>query len=297
MTYRLTIGDWTYSSWSMRGWLLLEAFGLPFETRKVPMYTDAFDAMQAEAFPARTVPMLEIGEPVEARLWDTLAIAETLAERHPDAGHWPKELSARTAARALAAEMHASFHALRDRPSMNLAARYEGFEPTDAELADADRVQALWAWALGHSGGPYLFGNFCAADAMFAPVATRFVTYGFALDEAARGYVEAIYAHPAFRRWHACADADPRRIERYHLDLPESGEDGWPRAPRRPARRFEGEASQAVNDACPYSGRAVAADSLAEIDGRVIGFCNPFCCAKSIADADAWPKLAPLLEG
>lgn len=297
MPYTLYLGDAAYSSWSLRGWLLLDAFGLSFRAQWVPMYSDAFTAMQARNAPARTVPALEIGDG-EALVWESLAIAETLAERHPAAGHWPRDTAARAAARSLAGEMHAGFRALRDRPSMNLRRRYEGFEPTAAESADAARVQMLWKWALDRFGGPYLGGTaFGAVDAMFAPVATRFVTYGFAMDDAAARYVRTVYAHPSFRRWHAMADADPRLLDRYDLDLPSAGPAGAPRPAPLPAARHAGEAGEAINAACPYSGAPVRADSLARIDGRVVGFCNPSCRDKSVADAAAWPALTALLDG
>ena len=297
MTYTILTGEYAYSSWSMRGWLMLDAFGIEHRTRAVPMYSDAFDEMRETYFPARTVPTLLIAEgEAERVLWDSLAIAETLAERHPQAGHWPAETGARIAARALAAEMHSGFAALRGRPSMNLRARYQGFEPNEAELADVARIESLWEWALSHSGGPFLCGaDFGAVDAMYAPVATRLVTYGFEVGQTALEYVAAIYAHPSFRRWHAMADAEQRVIERYHLSLPEVDNAAPPRRPVLPARHHEGETGDAINANCPYSGAPIAADSLAEIDGRIVGFCNPFCCRKSIADAEAWPKLMALL--
>ncbi len=295
MSYTLYLGDPAYSSWSMRGWLLFDAFDIPVRTVWVPMYSDAFTAMQERHAPARTVPNLEIGDG-EARVWESLAIAETLTERHPEAGHWPEGTPARAAARSLAGEMHASFRALRDRPSMNLRRRYTGFAPTEAEAADAARVQALWAWALTQFGGPYLGGaDFGAVDAMYAPVATRFVTYGFPLDAAAQDYVAAVYAHPSFRRWHAMADADPRVLDRYDLDLPSAGPTGAPRPAPLAAERYTGSVADAANAACPYSGKPVREDSLARIDGRVVGFCNPGCRDKSVADAAAWPALMALL--
>ena len=298
MSYTLFIGDTAYSSWSLRGWLLLDAFGIPFRTELVPMYSEAFDAMQSRHAPARTVPTLAIGQGEETVLvWESLAIAEMLAERHPEAGYWPGGLAARAAARALSGEMHAGFRALRDRPSMNLRRRYSGFEPTEAEAADAARVQMLWSWALDRFGGPWLGGtDFGVVDAMFAPVATRFVTYGFDLSPQARAYVQTVYAHPSFRRWHAMADADPRVLDRYDLDLPSVGPVGAPRPDPLPAVRHDGAVSEAINPACPYSGIPVRADSLARIDGRVVGFCNPGCRDKSVADALAWPALADLLS-
>ena len=296
MAYTLYLGDAAYSSWSLRGWLLLEAFDIPFRAEWVPMYSDAFTAMQERNAPARTVPALEIGAG-EALVWESLAIAETVAERHPEAGLWPQDMAARAGARSLSGEIHSGFRALRDRPSMNLRRRYRGFEPTEAENADAARVQRVWSWALDKFGGPYLGGaEFGAVDAMFAPVATRFVTYGFTLDAAAEAYVAKIYAHPSFRRWHAMADADPRVLDRYDLDLPGAGPQGAPRPDPLPAERHAGDVAEAINAACPYSGTPVRADSLARIDGRVVGFCNPFCRDKSVADAAAWPALVALLD-
>lgn len=297
MGYTVLVGEYAYSSWSMRGWMMADAFGIPFRTKYVPMYSEDFTNFQTEYAPARTVATLLIDEDSGPQaVWDSLAIAETLHEAHPDAGVWPSDPIIRRAARSLAAEMHSSFRALRDRPSMNLRARYEGFRPTEAELADVARVEELWEWALAASGGPYLCGEFSAVDAMFAPVATRLVTYGFEVGEAARGYVEAIYAHPSFRRWHACADAQQRVIERYHLDLPDGEITAAPRIAALPAKHYEGDIADAINTTCPYSGDPIAEDSLAEIEGKVVGFCNPFCCRKSIADAEAWPKLMAILR-
>lgn len=200
-------------------------------------------------------------------------------------------------ARALAAEMHSGFAALRDRPSMNLRSRYEGFQPNEAELKDAARVEALWQWALDLFGGPFLCGEqFTVADAMFAPVATRFVTYGFGIGETSKKYLEAIYAHPSFRRWHACADAQLRKIERYYLNLPDNADiKAWPRHATLPGKHYEGDVADAINEACPYSGKPVAPDSLAKIDGMVVGFCNPFCCRRGMADAEAWPAVMAVM--
>ncbi|MEM6743062.1 MAG: glutathione S-transferase, partial [Pseudomonadota bacterium] len=188
---------------------------------------------------------------------------------------------------------HGSFGALRAACPMALERRYEGFEASDEVLEDAARVETLWAWAretFAEGAGPWLFGaDFTAADAFYAPVAARFVTYGLG-GPAAQAYCEAVYAHPAFRRWRAMGVAEGARVARYEMDLPQ--------APRFGPAPLAAQAVQGVgpvNAACPYSGRPVAADSLAEIEGRVVGFCNPFCRDKSVADAEAWPKLQLLL--
>ncbi len=295
----LAIAERTYSSWSLRGHLLVEITGAPCAVRKVDLRTPGFEALAAEFAPARSVPMLSVetqeGPPI--RLWDSLAIAETLHERFPDAGIWPADPAARAAARSLAAEMHSGFSALRRLCPMNLEKVYEGFAPPPDERealeADLARIETLWRWAREGwgAGGPWLFGaRFTAADAFHAPLASRLVTYGLPRSDLARAYAEAVHAHPPFRRWRAMGVAERRVVERYEMDLPQGPRFG---PPPRPARAVTDRTP--LNDACPYSGKPVAPDSLAEIDGRVVGFCNPFCRDKSVADADAWPRLAPLL--
>ena len=170
MTYTLFIQDRAYSSWSLRGHLLLAAFDIPFATRHEFWRSPEYDALRAEIAPARTVPALR-GD--DMFVWDSLAVAETLAERHP--GFWPADPAARAAARSLVAEMHSGFGALRADCPMNLRRRWAGFTPSDAVLADVARITALWAWARENFGGegPYLFGAFSVADAFFTPVASR----------------------------------------------------------------------------------------------------------------------------
>ncbi len=215
--YTLTLGDKAYSSWSMRGWLLLAGFGIKFEEEVVPLYHPSFEAMQCAHAPARQVPQLAWSEDGGIRrIWDTWAMAETLAERHPAAGLWPAEPWPRAVARTLAAEMHAGFPVLRAAAPMNLhragrplRARPEGL---DADLA---RLARLWTWAREETGGPWLGGPaFSAVDAFYAPVATRLVSYALA-SESTAPYTERVLAHPAVVRWRAEALADPRRIAQY----------------------------------------------------------------------------------
>jgi glutathione S-transferase len=217
MTYVLHIGDPAYSSWSLRGWLLLRAFGIPFETRLHRMYDPAFDAYQAAEAPARTVPMLEWTEGGRrARVWDSLAIAETLAERHPDAGLWPADPTARAAARTLAAEMHAGFAALRAAAPMNTRRTPRPIAVGEPVAKDLSRLAEIWTWALDHFGGPWLGGaRFCAADAFYAPVAFRIAGYALPVAPAARRYADALLDHAAVAEWRAMAAADPRFIGRY----------------------------------------------------------------------------------
>jgi glutathione S-transferase len=212
MTYTLAIGARAYSSWSLRGWLALAAFGLRVETVMARLDTPHFEADLAPFAPARTVPALRI-EGV-GTLWDTIAIAETLAERHPEAGHWPEAPGERLLARALVGEMHSGFAALREACPMNLRHTYRGFEPPPEVRADLERIETLWAAARLLSGrGPWLFGRYTLADAFFAPVATRIVTYGLAVSPAAAEYVAAHVAEPNFRNWRAEGLAEPWELE------------------------------------------------------------------------------------
>lgn len=291
MTYTLAIADRTYSSWSLRGWLLLVAFGLPATVRFARFDTPELAALRADYAPARTVPCLGFDD---VRLWDSLAIAETLAERHPGAGHWPEAPRLRALARSLAAEMHSAFAALRGACPMDLRGAWAGFRAPPEALADLARIEDLWAHARAASGSAgWLFGAYSAADAFFAPVATRVATYGLPLRPESRDYVARHLAEPNFRRWRAMALAEGNAATHVpDLGLPRAP---WPGPAPVPARAVEGLAPE--NAACPYSGRPVRADSLMETGGRVIGFCNPFCRDKTVADPEAWPAAMALLAG
>ena len=295
----LAIADRSFSSWSLRGWLLCGLTGAPFRVRFAEMRSAEFTALQAAFAPALTVPMLEIGEGEgRAQVWESLAIAETLAEMFPAAGLWPEDRAARAAARSLAAEMHAGFGDLRRACPMALERRWSGFEAPEGALRDAARIEALWAWARGRfgAGGPWLFGaRYGAADAFFAPVATRFVTYGLPMSGVSAAYVAAHYADPAFRRWRAMGVAEGRGETRPDLPLAQAPRFGPEPIPALALVGAEAAAAAPVNAACPYSGKPWERESLAEIGGRTVGFCNPFCRDKSVADAAAWPALAPLL--
>jgi glutathione S-transferase len=229
MPYVLAIGDRAYSSWSLRGWLPFAKFAIPVTLRLCRLYTADFAATLAADFvPARTVPALRVDEPQGGgTVWDSLAIAETLAERHPDLPLWPEPPAARAMARALAAEMHAGFVALRSACPMNLRRSYAGFAPDAAVRADLARIEALWAAARSAHGaaGPWLCGAYSLADVSFAPVAARVATYGLPVGPAAMAYVEAHLADPAFRAWRAEGLADPVVQATYDLDLPERP---WP---------------------------------------------------------------------
>jgi glutathione S-transferase len=223
VSYKVFLGNKAYSSWSLRGWLLFEAFGIPFHEEVVPLFTPAFERLRQEASPARTVPMLRVeGEAEPLVMWDSLAIAEFLHERHPDASIWPADPVARAAARSLAAEMHAGFGELRSTMPMNLKRRYTSFQPNTEAMADIERATVLWRWAKSRWGadGPYLFGeDFTASDAFFVPVASRFRTYGVGLDALCAAYAEALLAHPATRRFTEDANAEDWVIEAVELEI------------------------------------------------------------------------------
>ncbi len=230
MTYVLAIGDRSYSSWSIRGWLMFARFGLPVTIKTARLYSPEVAALLKRFGAARTVPALRIegdGEGEDFALWDTLAMAETLAERHPDRGLWPAAPAARALARSLTAEMHASFQALRNACPVNLRRAYVGFEPGEAVLADLDRIETLWRTARADFAGdsPWLFGDYSLADVFFAPVAARIATYALPVGPEAETYVAAHLAEPAFVAWRNAGLAEPYAQPHYDLDLPERP---WP---------------------------------------------------------------------
>ena len=283
----LIIGEYAYSSWSLRGWLFFDRFGLRVRTRRVSFDDDPSVAEQlADTPPAATVPVLvlEDGTPV----WDSLAIAEELATRHPDAGHWPTDGATRAVARSLSAEMHSSYTALRSEHPMALRVAYRDAPVGGDVRAELARVERIWSYALDRFGGPWLCGEYSVADAMFAPVAARIATYGLPVGKIAQAYAARHLDDPSFRRWRAMGLAHGGDLPWYARDFAQ-GE--WPGPPPRPARIVE--AGSAVNERCPYSGKPVT--HFMECDGRIWGFCNIFCRNKTLADPDAWPAFAALL--
>jgi glutathione S-transferase len=201
MKLQLVIGNKNYSSWSMRPWVLLRQAQIPFE--EVQLKFDESDGglrvAGIEKFSAAgKVPVLMIdGEPV----WDSLAICETVAEMFPEKHLWPEAPEARRVARSACAEMHSGFQKLRGKMPMNIRSRYPGKGMNEGVAKDIARIASLWAGAKG----PFLFGEFCAADAFYAPVATRLVTYGVELKGGARKYQQALLESPGVKAW--CADA------------------------------------------------------------------------------------------
>ncbi|MAM62731.1 glutathione S-transferase [Maritimibacter sp. UBA3975] len=201
MTYDLFIGDQTFSSWSMRGWLMFEAFGLPVRTHMIGLYDGTMAKDLADLAPARLVPVMRTPEGMV--VGETLAMAETLAERHPDAGLWPADPAARALARWMVAEMCAGFSALRGACPMQLLHQYEGFAVSDAVQADLTRIETLWALARERHGadGPWLFGAYSLADVFYAPVAARIAGYALPVRTQAQAYVATHLADPAFNAW------------------------------------------------------------------------------------------------
>lgn len=288
MTYDLAIGDRAYSSWSLRGWLLFDAFGLPLHVRTARLYTDELPRLLASYAPARTVPAMRC--PNGTVVADSLAMAEELASGHPEAGLWPAEPASRAAARMVAAEMHSSFTALRGACPMNLRAAYADFVASEAVRADIARIEALWTWArhLSGSATPWLFGAYSAADAFYAPVAARIATYGLSVGPEANAYVAAHLAHPSFRRWRAMGLVDGADQPSYRM---ENTSRPWPGpAPRLAEPVGEGPSENAT---CPYSGRPTS--HYLTLDGRIWGFCNAFCRDKTVADPEAWPVFMAML--
>jgi glutathione S-transferase len=205
MTLTLYVGSKRYSSWSLRPYLALAHTGAAFETKVIALDTPHTAAEIGAVNPAGRVPVLHADGLV---IWDSLAICEWLAESYPQL--WPSDRAVRARARSVSAEMHSGFAALRTEMPMDVISTDRvGKGHTPAALADARRVQQIWREQLSTSGGPFLFGAFTIADAMFAPVTTRFTTYGVDMDATCRAYVDAVHALPAFVAWKRDAAAEP----------------------------------------------------------------------------------------
>jgi glutathione S-transferase len=207
MAYTLLIGNKNYSSWSLRPWLLMHAFGIAFTEENYVFDTPEFAAeiQSRKRSPNGKVPVLRDGD---VTVWDSLAIAEYLAERHT--GLWPTDAVARAHARCASAEMHSGFQAIRNWMPMNVRRSYPIAAPRDDVQKDIDRIQALWTEARTKFGanGAFLYGAFSAADAYFAPVVFRFATYGVKCSPVVAEYVKAMLAHPAMQQWTADSKAE-----------------------------------------------------------------------------------------
>ena len=207
----LVIGNKNYSSWSLRPWLLLRHHGVDFDEVRLPLDTPAFADAIGRWSPTRTVPAMRHGELV---LWDSLAICEYANEAFLGGAGWPASRHARAVARAASAEMHAGFAALRARMPMNCRRRSAGLALPAEVQRDVARVLALWrdCRARFGDGGPFLFGAFSIADAMYAPVAMRFRSYGIEIDDGARAWSRALLALPAMQEWLDAAANEPETL-------------------------------------------------------------------------------------
>lgn len=209
----IVIGNKNYSSWSLRPWLALKATGEPFDEVMITLRQPETKAKILAHSPAGKVPVLTHGD---LMVWESLAICEYLAEAFPYVGLWPSDARARAVARAVSTEMHAGFMGLRRDLPMDIHSKSRpSGTASDEAKADIARVQQIWQDCRGRfgdiegeEGGPFLFGRFSVADCMYAPVATRFRTYGVKLDPVSAAYVDAIYAHPAMQEWIAGAKGE-----------------------------------------------------------------------------------------
>jgi len=210
----LIIGNKNYSSWSLRPWLLMRQAGIPFREQVIPIRSDAWFRRIRDLSPSGRVPVLHDGG---LRIWDSLAICEYLAERFPDRQLWPADPAARAEARSVSAEMHAGFTDLRQNLFMNIRRRMPGRGRTPETLADIDRIVEIWnhCRARHQAHGPFLFGTFSIADAMFAPIPLRFQTYGIQVEGAAGDYVRLLRSLPALQEWVAAAQAERETLAHY----------------------------------------------------------------------------------
>jgi len=216
--YTLVIGTASWSSWSLRPYMALAHAGADFDTVMVPLRKKG-ESKKAilKHSPSGKVPLLKITERGKTlKVWDSLAICETLAERHPKAGLWPAKADARATARAVSAEMHAGFPNVRDQLTLMFGQTLKPPALRDDTKREIERILAIWGDALKKSKGPFLFGKFCIADAMYAPVVSRFDTYGVKVARPVRAYMDKVLALPGMHEWGALArvERDTNALER-----------------------------------------------------------------------------------
>ncbi len=207
----LTISSKNYGAWALRGWLMAKLAGLDFTEKVIPPDDPAMKAEMLLLAPSMLVPSLQHGG---IKVWDSLAIGEYLNEIKPKAGLLPADIKARAHCRAICGEMHSGFTAMRGALPMNIKAHFPGFKVWSRAQADIDRVLAIWKECLATYGGPFLFGKVpTLADAMYAPVVTRFLTYDVPLDKASVAYCKRIMELPAMKEWVAAAKKEPAEID------------------------------------------------------------------------------------
>ena len=213
----LIIGNYNYSSWSMRPWLFVHKYSLPLKVIRYDLDTPEMHNVLSERFSNGKVPVLVGGD---TDIWDSLAILEYLGERFPHTNPWPDSLEARSAARSVSAEMHSSFSALRSEAPMNIRRCFPGYELSEAAILDLVRIQALWQYCRERFGstGPWLFGQFSIADAMFAPVVMRFRSVSVNLNQVAAAYCETVTADASVREWIRRGLEERNIVERDEID-------------------------------------------------------------------------------
>jgi glutathione S-transferase len=214
---KLIIGNKNYSSWSLRPWIAMKVAAIPFEEEVISLNAPDFKPRVSTVSGTGKVPALVDGE---VKVWESLAILEYLAEKFPAAGLWPADATARAHARAIAAEMHAGFEPLRRHLPMNMWRPVKERELTPEVQANVRRIEAMWSDCRERYGGPFLFGRFGAADAMYAPVVARFATYAVPLGAVAQAYADAVRALPAWAEWRAAALKEPWVLAEDEVDWP-----------------------------------------------------------------------------
>ncbi|HKO86934.1 MAG TPA: glutathione S-transferase family protein [Burkholderiales bacterium] len=212
----LVIGNKNYSSWSLRPWLFLKHHGIDFEERRIALYTPGAKDRILAYSPAGKVPILVDGK---TKVWDSLAILEYLAERYAQTQGWPVASSTRAMARAVCAEMHSGFGAMREQMCMNVRKQFKAREWPAEVQTDINRIQEIWLQCRERHGrgGPFLFGRFGIVDAMFAPVVWRFANYSVSLDPKAEAYRDTMLALPAMRQWQTEAEAEPEVLPQFEM--------------------------------------------------------------------------------
>jgi glutathione S-transferase len=210
--YTLVVGNKNLSSWSLRPWLALKTIGVPFEEIVVRLDQPETRASIKDHSPAGKVPILKIAEGSRSTIvWDSLAICETLAERHPDAKLWPDDPFLRARARSYAAEMHSGFPDVRQELPMDFARTLDTPDLSEGAQTQVRRIIESWTQALSENPGGFLFGRFSIADCMYAPVVSRFMTYGIALPGTVQSYCSRMMELPAMRDWRTAAEAEIAR--------------------------------------------------------------------------------------
>ena len=288
-SYRLLIGDPSYSSWSLRGWLAFKAFDITVKVETTRFYQPGF-ARDLQAFadtppvPLKTVPVVIADD--GSFFTDSISLVEELHSRHPEAGLLPSAPRQRALARNLIAEMHSSFTSLRTQCPMNTRLAYSDMPVSEELQSDLDRLEALWSVRPDESS--WLCGDYSAADAFYAPVAARLAGYGLPISASMKAYVDMHLTHLPFRQFRALGlTHEPQSV----YDKPYNQTD-WPGPKSRHAEPTN--RTDAVNSACPYSGKPV--HHFLELDGQVYGFCNATCRDKTCIDPGAWPAFMALVE-